>query len=27
VYPEGEQVLDTHDRFWVVEKPDPPTGI
>jgi len=27
VYPEGEQVLDTHDRFWVVEKPDPATGI
>ena len=26
VYPEGEQVLDTHDRFWVVEKPGPPAG-
>jgi hypothetical protein len=27
VYPEDEQVLDTHDRFWVVEKDDPPAGI
>ena len=26
VYPEGEQVIDTHDRFWVVEKPDAPAG-
>ena len=23
VFPEGERVLDTHDRFWVVEKEDP----
>jgi hypothetical protein len=26
VYPEAERVLDTRDRFWVVEKPDPPAG-
>ena len=27
VFPEGERVRGTHDRFWVVEKDDPPAGI
>ena len=27
VFPEGERVLDTHDRFWLVEKEDVTAGI
>ena len=27
VFPEGERVLDTHDRFWLVEKEDAGAGV